>query len=85
MKRTPLPTALTAAILLKLCRLSVLTMFDINLLGMDVFDETFMDLMFLNYVGLSLDVLLMWQVPLRGLPGMLLKCAPSFLRVILTR
>lgn len=59
MKRTPLPTALMDPTLAKFSRRNVLTMLDISLLGMEVFEETFMDLRFLNYVGLSLSVLLM--------------------------
>lgn len=76
MKRTPLPTALIDPTLAKFRPCKALTILEINLLGMEVFEETFMDLMFLNYDGLSLSVLLMWQVPF---------CLFKFLRVILTR
>lgn len=59
MKRTPLPTALTDPTLAKFKPRRVLTILDISLLGMEVFEEIFMDLSLMNYVGVSLSVLLM--------------------------
>lgn len=59
MKRTPLPTALMDPTLAKFKPRRVLTILDISLLGMEVFEEIFMDLSLMNYVGLSLSVLLM--------------------------